>query len=52
MGEDNKPDGSSVVNIIESVIEEFCSNYCKYPGWNDQDELDEHCNDCPFNRLM
>lgn len=51
---ENNPDGSraSVVQIIESVCDKFCKNYCKYTDCGDQDELDEHCNNCPFERLM
>jgi hypothetical protein len=42
----------TVLNIIEEVCDEMCNNYCKYIGLDDQDELDEHCNECPLNKLQ
>lgn len=51
MGENN-PDGSSVVQIIEAVSDEICRHYCKYADGGTQDELDEHCNNCPLEKLQ
>lgn len=49
---DDKTDGSSVVQIIEAVCDEICRHYCRYAYNGTQDELDEHCNDCPLNKLQ
>ena len=49
---DDKTDGSSVVQIMQAVCDEICRHYCKYADNNTQDELDEHCNNCPLNQLQ
>lgn len=48
----------SVIKIIESVCEDICNDYCKYPEqWNPEEhdgaELDDSgiCDNCPLNRL-
>ena len=45
----------SVVNIIQKVIEEMCNKYCKFPEqYSEEDEeklYDEHCKNCPLNKL-
>ena len=45
----------TVYNIINSVVEEMCDKYCKYPDIYDEDDdklYDEQCNNCPLNRLI
>ncbi len=49
---DDKTDGSSVVQIIEAVCIEICKHYCKYADNGTQDEFDEHCNNCPLEKLQ
>lgn len=47
----------SVTRIIESVCEDICNNYCKYPNqWNKEKEgcelsESEVCANCPLNKL-
>lgn len=44
--------------VIESVAEEICNRYCKYPEtWNEEKEgmylnESEICQNCPLNRLL
>jgi len=46
-----------ISELLEQIAEEFCINYCKYPGiWDAEKEgceLSESdvCNQCPINRL-
>ena len=45
----------SIIEIIEEVKEDICSNYCKYPSmyspedW--EENMDEICSNCPLDRL-
>lgn len=41
----------TVIGIIEEVMEEICSNYCKYPDQLDEEALNDKCDECPFERL-
>lgn len=45
----------SVVNIIQEVIEEICDNHCKFPDQyseeNEERLYEEHCDNCPLNKL-
>ena len=53
MREKGKED--SVTQVIESVCDEICNHYCKYPDiWDaekDGELIDTKCIDCPLNRL-
>ena len=46
-----------VTNIIESVVNEMCNHYCKYPDtWDEEKEgcelsESEVCANCPLNKL-
>ena len=34
---------------VEKAAERFCRDFCRFPKECDtQEELDEHCDDCPF----
>lgn len=46
----------TIPQILESVAEEICQNYCKWPDQWDEEvngELSESdiCKNCPLNRL-
>lgn len=41
----------TVIGIIEEVMEEICSKYCKYPNELDMNELNDKCDERPFERL-
>jgi hypothetical protein len=44
-----------VVDIIRKVVEEMCDKHCKLPEqYSEEDEeklYEEHCNNCPLNKL-
>jgi hypothetical protein len=44
-----------VVDIIRKVVEEMCDKHCKFPEqYSEEDEeklYEEHCNNCPLNKL-
>ena len=48
----------TIPKILEDVVVEMCSKYCKYPEqWDEEAEgMDladsEHCQNCPLNRLV
>ena len=48
----------TISDIIESVAQDFCDNYCKFPGeYGEEDDdyerlIDEKCSNCPLNRLQ
>ena len=45
----------TLYNILNSVIEEMCDKYCKYPESYDEDDdklYEERCDNCPLNRLI
>lgn len=47
----------SVGKILQSVCDEMCDKYCKYPGtWNSEKDGDlsesEVCQNCPLMRLF
>lgn len=50
-------DDKTIPQILESVAEEICQNYCKWPDQWDEEvrgcELSESdiCKNCPLNRL-
>jgi len=54
---DNEAPPQTVTHLIESVCSEICDNYCKFPELYGSDDeafdklMQEHCNDCPLNRL-
>lgn len=38
---------------VEKMAEDFCDNYCKFPGQcKDQDDLDKHCDNCALIRVL
>lgn len=43
--------------FMNEITEDICDNYCKYPdqyGPGDEEAMrlyEEHCDDCPLNRL-
>lgn len=48
----------TVAQVVEEVCQDICDHYCKYPAeYNFDDDLsfdriyEDHCNDCPLNRL-
>ena len=51
----------NINDVITSVVEQMCENYCKYPlmdppeGHTDDwlmDDDDSPCKTCPLNRLI
>lgn len=46
---------NSVTDIIREVVDEMCTNYCKFPEKYTSDEWEEKyeeiCAYCPLNRL-
>lgn len=48
----------TIPKILEDVVGEMCSKYCKYPEqWDEEAEGmeladSEHCQKCPLNRLV
>ena len=40
-----------LVQLVTEAAEQFCDNYCRWPVTN-ADLLDEHCTNCPMDRLM
>ena len=49
---------TSVVNILEEVVDDICNNYCKWPEkWDEEKEGkelsdSEICDNCPLNKLV
>ena len=47
----------TISDIVESVAQDFCDNYCKFPGeYGEEDDdyerlIDEKCSNFPLNRL-
>jgi hypothetical protein len=41
----------TVVDILDHVMEEICSRYCKYPDILSEEELNDTCDSCPFEWL-
>ena len=40
-------------NILNEAIPVFCDKYCRYPlECQTQDELDEHCDNCDFIKIL
>jgi len=40
-------------NSFEEAISVFCDKYCRYPlECRSQDELDEHCDNCDFIKII
>ena len=37
--------------IIDDTVTRVCDEYCKYPGNESSDKLDEICDDCPLSNL-
>jgi len=53
----SKTEDRGILQQIEDIANEFCTNYCKYPDtWDEEKEgcelsKSEHCQNCPLNRL-
>lgn len=58
MGTEESRDAVNIVKILNSVVEEMCSKYCKYPDiWDEEAEGMELCESdiclkCPLNKLV
>ena len=53
----NNPADMTITEQIEAVLNDMCSNYCKWPDlWDEEKEgcelsESDHCMNCPLNRL-
>lgn len=53
----SKTEDRGILQQIEDIANEFCTNYCKYPDiWDAEKEgcelmESDICQECPFNRL-
>ena len=54
---ENENNNRGLLQQIQDVADEFCTNYCKYPDiWDEEKEgyelsESDHCQNCPLNRL-
>lgn len=42
-----------ISDIVNEVVSEMCDGFCHWPFvCASEDELDEHCDKCPLNKLF
>ena len=42
-----------ISDIVDEVVSEMCDGFCHWPFvCANEDELDEHCDKCPLNKLF